>query len=464
MAIPEEPSVPRGYRPALPPKRKTTVKPFSWQSVALGLFALTMVFWCWQWLTYGWPAGSSLFVIPLLTLLTGPIFIRVARTERRFDLAGIMATGLALRFFFSFYRYTHGFDAYTYDGWGNGIAQSLRKFNFGFDPGGEVPGTGGMKVIAGVVSVFTGENRVAKFLIFAWLGFLGCYFLYQAFTTALPNADHRRYALLIFFWPTLCFWPSSIGKDCWMLLTLGLASLGAARILVRKHGGYTFLVTGLLLGSFVRPHVALMALLAFTVALIVGRRTSTRPGVTPSSIAKVAGLVILIVVGGVLASRAASVLNVDDFSGSSIDTALTTNVDRTQEGGSTFTPANPKQPIGYVQAAVTILFRPFPYEARGSEQIVTAAEGLFLLVLVAASWRRLLTIPRRLRNEPYVTYAVVYLAVFIFAFGTMANFGILARQRSQAMPFVFVLLCLPPVVAKVKEDKKKPALRSPTTR
>src|SRR5829696_2325580 len=121
MAIPDEPRVPRGYRPAIPPKREVTKKPFSWQSVALGLFALTLVFWCWQWLTYGWPAGSSLFVIPLLALLTGPILIRVARTERRFDLAGIMACGLALRFFFSFYRYTHGFDGYTYDLWGNGI-------------------------------------------------------------------------------------------------------------------------------------------------------------------------------------------------------------------------------------------------------------------------------------------------------------------------------------------------------
>jgi len=45
-----------------------------------------------------------------------------------------------------------------------------------------------------------------------------------------------------------------------------------------------------------------------------------------------------------------------------------------------------------------------------------------------------------------MTYALVYLAVFFFAFGTISNFGILARQRSQAMPFVFVLLALPAVV------------------
>ena len=166
----------------------------------------------------------------------------------------------------------HGFDSFIYDKEGNRIADSLRHLRFDVDPLAPVPGTGGFRMIAGVVSVFTGANLTAKFLIFAWLGFLGSYLFYRAFVTALPNADHHRYALLIFLWPTLLYWPSSIGKDGWMLLTLGIASLGAARILVRRPGGYTLLVAGLLLGSFVRPHVSLMALLAFGVALLIGRR------------------------------------------------------------------------------------------------------------------------------------------------------------------------------------------------
>jgi hypothetical protein len=32
--------------------------------------------------------------------------------------------------------------------------------------------------------------------------------------------------------------------------------------------------------------------------------------------------------------------------------------------------------------------------------------------------------------------------MFIFGFGTIGNFGILARQRSQVMPFLFVLLAV----------------------
>jgi hypothetical protein len=458
MATPRPPG--KAYRPPLPPRRQASTKPFSWQPIALAVFALTIVFWLWQWLGYGWPAGSSMVVIPLLTLLTAPLFVGLSRRERRFDLAGIAATGLALRFFAAFYRMAHGADAYVYDKEANRLASAFRHFHFNVDPGAPVPGTGGMRIVTGVVAVFTGANQTAKFLVFAWLGFLGCYLFYRAFVTALPNADHQRYALLIFLWPTLFFWPSSIGKDCWMLFTLGIASVGAARVLVRRPGGYTFLVIGLMLGSFVRPHVSLMALLAFGVALLVGRRESSRR-ITPSSVAKIAGLVVIVALGGVLASRAATLLNVDDFSSSSVNAALAKNINRTGEGGSTFSPPDPQNPVGYVESAITILFRPFPIESHGAEQIVTALEGVFLFGLCIASWRRLRSVLRRVRSEPYVTYALVYLLMFFFAFGTVGNFGILARQRSQAMPFVFVLLALYPTDHRTDSEATKPAQRLP---
>src|SRR5262249_40538777 len=192
------------------------------------------------------------------------------------------------------------------------LAKSYRHFDFSPDPG-RVPGTGGMKVISGVVTVFTNSNEMASFLVFAWLALLGCYLFYRAFTTAVRSADRYRYARLVFLWPTLLFWPSSIGKDSWMLFTLGLAALGTARVFVRKPGGYSLMLIGLLAGSFVRPHVSLLALVAALIALLIGRRSEARPGViTPGSIAKIAGVVILIVVGGLLVTRIASLLGTND--------------------------------------------------------------------------------------------------------------------------------------------------------
>jgi len=168
--------------------------------------------------------------------------------------------------------------------------------------------------------------------------------------------------------------------------------------------------------------------------------------------AKVAGLVVLVVLGGVLVNRTGDLLSSNDIE-TSVDAALATNIERTTQGGSQFSPANPRQPVGYAIAAVTIILRPFPFEAHAVDQLGVSLEGLGLIVLAALSWRRLLTIPRRLRSDPYVSMALVYILMFIFALGTVGNFGIVSRQRSQVMPFVFVLLSVPAVVPPRKAER-----------
>ncbi len=224
-----------------------------------------------------------------------------------------MATGLALRFGGSYYRWSHAVDANVYQKVGAELADSFRAFHFDVDTGAPVPGTGGLRYVTGLVSVPTGANNFANFLVFTWLGFFGCVMLYRAFVTALPDADHRRYALLIFLWPSLAFWPSSIGKESWMLFTLGIAMLGAARVFARRPGGYALLALGLLAGSFVRPHVALLALLAFSIGLFIGRRESAGRGeISPALIAKVVGLAVVVLLGGVLVSRTQELLDKGD--------------------------------------------------------------------------------------------------------------------------------------------------------
>ena len=56
---------------------------------------------------------------------------------------------------------------------------------------------------------------------------------------------------------------------------------------------------------------------------------------------------------------------------------------------------------------------------------------------------RLRGIGGRLREQAYLIFCVVYAALFIYAFSYIGNFGILARQRVQVLPFVLVFLALP---------------------
>lgn len=43
-------------------------------------------------------------------------------------------------------------------------------------------------------------------------------------------------------------------------------------------------------------------------------------------------------------------------------------------------------------------------------------------------------------RDPYVMFSLVYTAGFIFGHSAVLNLGIMARQRSQLIPFVLVIL------------------------
>ena len=65
----------------------------------------------------------------------------------------------------------------------------------------------------------------AAFLVFSWLAFWGLFLFYRAFTIAVPEGRRRSYAHLVFFLPALLFWPSSIGKESWMIFALGIGGI-----------------------------------------------------------------------------------------------------------------------------------------------------------------------------------------------------------------------------------------------
>src|SRR5204863_3854856 len=111
-----------------------------------------------------------------------------------------------------------------------------------------------------------GPSLLGAFFIFSWAGFWGLYLFYRAFCIAVPEGDHRRYALLILLLPSLLFWPSSLGKEAWMTLGLGLFAYGGARIITHQRYGFMVVLAGVLATAAVRPHVAAMGLLALFAA------------------------------------------------------------------------------------------------------------------------------------------------------------------------------------------------------
>jgi hypothetical protein len=334
-------------------------------------------------------------------------------------------------------------DASAYHQAGAALARQFRNGDFVVELGRRVQGTGFIQIVTGAVYTITGATDVGGFLVFSWFSFWGLYLFHRAFVRACPQGDHYRYALLVFLLPSLLFWPSSIGKEAWMCLGLGICAYGGARVLTGGVGGLLALAAGLTALTMVRPHIA--AILAASVfgAYLLRRSPRSSSGLGP--IVKLVGIIVLGAVLLVAVSQLKTFLGVDAFNRESVELTLNEVTAQTGPGGSlvedTQTDLSPQR---FPEAFVSVVFRPFPWEANNVQSLFASAEGLFLLALAGTSLRRIAGSLRQVVNTPYLVLCGCYSVLFVYAFSSFANYGILVRQRVQVLPFLLVLVSMPP--------------------
>ena len=259
-----------------------------------------------------------------------------------------------------------------------------------FDTKLPLVGTNAVRYLTGCLYAAAGPSKQNGFLVFSWLGFWGQFLHYRAFVVGVPDGDHRRYRRLVFFTPSLTFWSSILGKEPLMVLSLGTAALGCARTFERSaRSGAMLVALGGAGAVVIRPHVV----------SVLGK--------------------------GLLADLEEQA-------------ALTAN------GSAAFTPARPRGAVGLGQIVATVLFRPFPHEARNASAMLAAAEGLAMLLLWVDRARGALPSSASPSRRPYVPVAAFAAGGLTALLGGVANFGVLNRQRAPLLPFLFVLLCSRP--------------------
>ncbi|HEY8546796.1 MAG TPA: hypothetical protein VIL36_17165 [Acidimicrobiales bacterium] len=393
---------------------------------------------------------GALVIGPILATLTLPLLrksvVRDDPTMVNLISAAFVAKmiGACLRYYLTFKLYGDNADAIGYHGGGSRLALAFWEGNFAEMYAEEVPdlmGTEFLRLTTGLLYIVTGPTMLGGFLVYALLSFLGLYWCYRALRTAFPEADHRRYAWLLFFLPSLLYWPSSIGKEAWMLCTIGLATYGVAMILKHNPLGYPVAGFGLAGTAMVRPHVTALIFASLMVSYMLRRKSWAESRTGP--IGKMVGVAVLLAAGGVVLSSTASFFEVDGTSTQSVQTVLERTEAQSGQGGSQFDGARPFTPAQFPNAMMAVLFRPYVWEASEPQMLVAALEGSFLLWMCWLSRRSLARVLGLLFRVPYVAYCLAYTTMFIFAFSSIGNFGIMTRQRTQVFPFVLVLLCLP---------------------
>lgn len=412
--------------------------------------ALYLSFFAW----YALPERSSIWlgflVGPILFVVNLPLLVRMLnRVEPSSRVRAIVIAGLGGKIVGAYARYMLGRhllgnnDSGVYHQVGVGLSAEFREFVFGgpfFDGAFDrSPGTNFLRLLTGIIYTLTGTSFTVGFITFTYMSFWGLYLYYRAFAIALPDGNRARYAVLVFFLPSMLFWPSSIGKDAWMSLTIGLATYGLARLLAFRRYAYLCILVGSAGMAAVRPHVAAIFGVGVVCAFIL-RRSEDHPGAT---FKKVVGLLLFAIAAGVLMSRLQATFGLEG--GLDPNQVFDETGRRTSQGGSQFESARARSPADLPWAVVTVLFRPFLYEAGSASGLVSAIEGTLLAGLFAMNLHRLMRLPSQMIRLPYVGFVVLYTLVFVFAFSSINNFGILSRQRAQLFPIATVLLCTPVV-------------------
>jgi len=404
----------------------------------------------WAMDTQPYNTWGALIFVPLVLAVNTVLLLAVTRREpdhwiRRVVFWGFIGKlgGVLARYAGGYWFYGGFADAARYSNYAASHYLEWRQGRFSWDA--ERAGTPVLEMITTAIYAVTGPSIVVGFLIFGTFAFWGLYLLHRACRVGIPEGNHRRYAVLVLLLPSLLYWPASIGKESWLLLFVGVTAYGAAWFF---HGetvkGLMLLAGGMLGTVIIRPHLSVLLAIALVVAQLSRPAGRTSTGLLTKGI----GVLVLAAAAVVLMTQSAQFLGIEDLSVESVSDRMEQANDQTAQGGSAFTPVPLSSPLGVPAAIVTVLFRPFPWEAGNLQMTLQGVEGLVLLALALMSLPRWVALPRLMRARPYLVFAISYALAFILAFSGFANFGILARQRVLMLPLFLVLLALP------KQEKK----------
>jgi len=344
--------------------------------------------------------GPSLFLISL------PILSRQATRERDGRVFWLLVMGLIVKLLGAIAQiyvvltaYSGVADATDYYQQGLKLASQFRAGNFatGLHP---IVGTNFIKIVSGVVLALIGPSRIGGFLVFSWLAFWGLFFFYRAYMIAVPSGKPHSYAKLIFFLPSLIFWPSAMGKDAWMLLGLGIAALGLAWVLQgRLWRGLAIAAPGLAMDVMVRPHIVALVGLGLVAAYLFRRPRAELRQLAP--IAKVLTAVVTLALAFFLVGKSNSFLKESGVTNpGNLNSSLFTVASRTTIGNSSFQPTVATTFRRVPVAFLTVLFRPLIVDARSFQGAIAGAEGTFLLLLALLRWRWLVAAVKSVRRQP----------------------------------------------------------------
>ena len=306
-----------------------------------------------------------------------------------------------------------------------------------------------------LVVMLVGESMRGGFVVFSLLSFAGLCGCVGAFARSFQCVPVERYARWVWLFPSLWFWPSSIGKDALILCGIGLFVYGfiGRRDPLRPERplavSWIWLVLGGALVFAVRPQVAAVVIASAMGSIWLGtvggsRRTKWFEIVAVGG----AGLVGLYLALGQL--------GISGFDSEGVGDYLDQNTNRGDYGGSGFE-TGVEVGGGWSNIPVAffnILFRPLPWEAHNITSLISAVEIWGFWAIAWIQRKRVWLALKGCLRDRLLRFAIIFILLYATLLGLLiANAGIIARQRIFLFPFLFMFFEAVPVAATVARQR-----------
>ncbi len=268
-------------------------------------------------------------------------------------------------------------------------------------------------------------------MLFTWIGFMGFVFAYLFFkeNISLNVTVFKRVDLLtlILFFPNMHFWTASLGKGSLIFFGLMLFAYSITKAKTRILG----LVLGSLLVFYVRPHIFFLLAVGILIGFMTGKE-------------KIAWKMKLAICGVILAGlfllqdQILAVVNLNNSQNLIADfIQFTSNrSEALSSAGSGVNMAGYSLP----EKIFTFWFRPLFFDAPGILGVIVSVENLIYILLFLKIFR--MNFFKFILNAPVnVKMSLVLFLMTSFAMTfVMSNLGIIIRQKSMIMYFLFFVI------------------------
>ncbi len=288
--------------------------------------------------------------------------------------------------------------------------------------------TGSVFTIQFVQAIKTsfGGSFFGYFLFFQCFGMLGVALIIRAFGEIAQslNLEVPSAIWLLALLPGLHLWTVAIGKDAPLFMAVCISVWAVMRIATR----FVWFAVAIAIMALVRPHIAAISMLAFVATLLFDRRLPISAKLF-LAIVSTGGLVfVLTTAKSQLGLQTLDAQGLSDF------------IERSQSLGQTVRGGQVLVSLPYPLKLLSLLFRPFFFDAHGILGFIASAENLVLVFLIGGIAWHMRTLIELAKDVFYIGYCLVFSSAVVILLALLNyNVGLGLRQKMMAMPGILVL-------------------------